>query len=227
MMIFSLLALGLSRAGKAARVERVLITACAAGSAVMNYAAANVVSPRSVLAYTMPPIFLAVVVDRVVAVVRRHVLGDEERSPWSALGRGALYSLRFVLSPGGTAKGLKRALMDATPLPGSHVIESAASVVEVADKPAIEATSSGLESARPKASRSTTKSGSKRGRAGSKTSQFLALVVDNVGPFAEIPLSDVYRITQELAPKVNLDAGSARTALRRALLAAQKGGEYS
>src|SRR5450631_2018979 len=65
LLIFSLLALGLARAGKPARAERMLILACAAGSAVMNFAAADVASPRSVLAFTMPPLFLAVVADRV------------------------------------------------------------------------------------------------------------------------------------------------------------------
>jgi len=75
MIIFSLLALGLARAGQSARIERGLVVACAAGSALMNYAAADVTSPRSVLAFVMPPVFLAIVVDRVVVVVRRHVLG--------------------------------------------------------------------------------------------------------------------------------------------------------
>jgi hypothetical protein len=86
MAIFSLLALGLARAGKPARAERALIMACAAASGVMNFAAANDASPKSVLAYVMPPVFLAVVADRVVSVVRRHVLGEDERSPWLAVG---------------------------------------------------------------------------------------------------------------------------------------------
>ncbi|MGH3238156.1 MAG: hypothetical protein ACRDOH_33840, partial [Streptosporangiaceae bacterium] len=68
MTIFSLLALGLAMAGQPARVERALIVACALGSAGQNYAAADVTSPRSVAAYIVPPVFLAVVVDRVVAV---------------------------------------------------------------------------------------------------------------------------------------------------------------
>ena len=118
MVIFSLLALGLARAGLAAKAERGLIVACAAGSAVMNYAAADVTSPRSVLAFCMPPIFLAVVVDRVVVTVRRHVLGMREgRSPWAALGRITLYALRFALAPWPTATGLRRFVLAAAPLP--------------------------------------------------------------------------------------------------------------
>ena len=117
MAVFSLLALGLARAGQSARVERALIVACAAGSALMNYAAANGGSPRSVAAYVVPPIFLAIVVDRVVAVVRRHVLGDSERSAWVVVGTIALYGLRLVVALPSTAAGLRRWVISSTPLP--------------------------------------------------------------------------------------------------------------
>jgi hypothetical protein len=130
MIIFSLLALGLARAGKSARIERALIIVCALGSAGMNYAAADVTSARSVAAYVMPAVFLAIVTDRVIAVVRRHVLGDEERSAWAAVGRGmlavlaaagkvALYGLRLVLAPKSTLGGLRQCVLQATPLPVS------------------------------------------------------------------------------------------------------------
>ena len=128
MIIFSLLALGLARAGKSARTERVLILACAAGSAGMNYLAADVTSPRSVAAFVVWPLFLAVVTDRVVAVVRRHVLGDdEESSPWVTAGRAALYLLRLVLAPPSTAKGLRQMALDAAPLPGHAEPEASGS----------------------------------------------------------------------------------------------------
>ena len=90
MIVFTLLALGLSRAGKSSRTERALILACAVASAYMNVSAADTASPRSVVAYAVAPIALAVVVDRVVAVIRRHVLGDEEASAWTAMGRALL-----------------------------------------------------------------------------------------------------------------------------------------
>ena len=129
MIVFTLLALGLSRAGKSSRTERALILACAAASAFMNVSAADAASPRSVVAYAVAPIALAVVVDRVVAVIRRHVLADEEASAWSAMGRvllaasrlagmTTLYSLRFVLAPPSTATGLRQIVLDAAPLPG-------------------------------------------------------------------------------------------------------------
>jgi len=128
MIVFTLLALGLSRAGKPARAERALILACAAASSCMNVSAANVASPRSVAAFAIAPVALAVVVDRVVAVIRRHVLADREPSAWSTLGRAAaatariaglvlLYSLRLALAAPETARGLRRMVLDAAPLP--------------------------------------------------------------------------------------------------------------
>jgi Protein of unknown function (DUF2637) len=128
MIVFTLLALGLSRAGKSSRAERALILACAAASSYMNVGAADVASPRSVAAYAVAPVALAVVVDRVVAVTRRHVLADQEPSAWITLGRAAavaariaglvlLYCLRFVLAPPQTARGLRRMVLDAAPLP--------------------------------------------------------------------------------------------------------------
>lgn len=136
MIIFSLLALGLARGGQSARVERALIMVCAAGSAGMNYAAADVSSARSVAAYVMPPVFLAIVTDRVIAVVRRHVLGMEaERSAWAApgrifllilsgVGRAVLYAVRLVLAPPSTAGGLRRWVLEAAPLPSAPVTAS-------------------------------------------------------------------------------------------------------
>lgn len=128
LIVFTLLALGLSRAGKSSRTERALILACAIASAWMNVSDADTASPRSVVAYAVAPVALAVVVDRVVSVIRRHVLGVDEVSAWTALGRAAvaaarlaalaaLYSLRFALAPLPTAKGLRRWVLVVTPLP--------------------------------------------------------------------------------------------------------------
>jgi hypothetical protein len=128
MIVFTLLALGLSRAGQSARAERALILACAAASSYMNVSAADVASPRSVAAYAVAPIALAVVVDRVVAVIRRHVLADKEPSAWATVASAAaaaakvaglvlLYLLRFVLAAPETARGLRRMVLDAAPLP--------------------------------------------------------------------------------------------------------------
>jgi hypothetical protein len=202
MAIFSLLALGLARAGKPARVERVLITVCAAASGVMNFAAANDASPKSVLAYVMPPVFLAVVVDRVVSVVRRHVLGEYERSPWLAAAPLILYLVRLVLAPFSTAAGLRRWLLIKTPLPAA----SPPAMTSTAQRKAI-----------------TSIRGPAGPRAESKTARFLDLVVQRHGPLADFPPERVSPTCAELAPEVGLDIGAARTALRRAVLSARDG----
>jgi hypothetical protein len=170
----------------------------------MNFAAANDASPKSVLAYVMPPVFLAVVADRVVSVARRHVLGEDERSPWLAAASLVLYALRLVLAPASTAAGLRCWLLLKTPLPGAR-----APVLTPARRP------KGI-GGRP---------GPAGQRAGSKTARFLALVEQRHGPLADFPPGQVARTCTELAHEVGLDAGAARTALRRAVLAAQDGGQ--
>jgi hypothetical protein len=62
-------------------------------------------------------------------------------------------------------------------------------------------------------------------RAGSKTARFLALVAERHGPLDGFPPERVSPTCTQLAPEVGLDAGAARTALRRAVLAAQDGGQ--
>ena len=127
MIVFTLLALGLSRAGQPARTERALIL-LRRRVAYMNVSAAKVASPRSVAVYAIAPIALAVVVDRVVAVIRRHVLAGAQPSAWITVGRAAaataritglilLYCLRFALAASETARGLRRIVLDAAPLP--------------------------------------------------------------------------------------------------------------
>ena len=123
MLIFGMLALGLAKKGLPARTERAAVVVCAAGSAFMNWLASDVSSPRSVAAYIMPPILLALAADRVIAVVRRWVLGEAvpEGSVWRTIGRAAavamLYSLRLVLAPVETPKGIRRVILAAAPLP--------------------------------------------------------------------------------------------------------------
>ena len=130
MIIFAVLGLALARLGKPARAERALVIVCALGSAVMGYAAADVASPRSVIVYVAPPLFLAVCVDRLISVVRRHMLGVDEASPWRPLGAALtglarcaglvlLYSLRLALDAKETARGLRQVVLNAAPLPAA------------------------------------------------------------------------------------------------------------
>ena len=169
MVVCSLLALGMACAGQPAKVARLLVVLFAGLSAGMNYLAADVSSVRSVAVYVMPPVVFAVCTDQTVAVIRRHGLGIAEDSAWTVLGRLVLaaarlagiillYSLRFILAPAETAKGLRRMVLNAAPLPAARqdhpapeaapeaapapvVIPEAApeAVPEVTPRPALEA----------------------------------------------------------------------------------------
>jgi hypothetical protein len=83
-----------------------------------------------VTAYTAAPVFLAIITDRVISVIRRHVLPGDTESAWAWLGHAtirtvrfaalvALYLLRTVLAPKETATGLRRMVLDAAPVPGT------------------------------------------------------------------------------------------------------------
>ena len=87
MAILSALGIGLAQAGKPFRGVRFLIVVCAGASAGMNFAAADPASWRSVVAYVTAPVFLAVITDRVIAVIRQHVLPLDTGSAWAPLGR--------------------------------------------------------------------------------------------------------------------------------------------
>jgi len=187
MIVFTLLALGLSRAGKSSRTERALILACTVASAYMNASAADTASPRSIVAYTVAPVALAVVVDRVIAVIRRHVLGDDEASAWTALGRAVvamvrlaglvlLYSLRTVLAPRETSAGLRRMVLAAAPLPGLQAPEETQAI----DPPT------------------------------TKKAALLALYRDHPDYGVKASAS---KVAAELAPQVDLSTGTARSYL--------------
>lgn len=129
MVILSALGIGLALAGKASTAERFLIVAFAALASWMNYAAADARDWRSVAAYIAPPIVLAIITDRVISVIRRHVLPDDTESAWAWMGKVtvtclklaglvALYVLRTVLAPRETTKGLRKMVLDAAPIPG-------------------------------------------------------------------------------------------------------------
>jgi hypothetical protein len=79
MVILSALGIGLARAGKPSRSVRFLIMVCAGASAGMNVAAADPASWRPVAAYVAAPVFLAVITDRVIAVIRQHILPPRHR----------------------------------------------------------------------------------------------------------------------------------------------------
>ena len=60
-------------------------------------------------------------------------------------------------------------------------------------------------------------------RKATKTARFLDLVTERHGPLAQLPLNRVAGISADLAPQLDLNTGAARTALRKAVLAARNG----
>ncbi len=239
-VIFALLGIALARLGRRAAVERVLVVICALGSCGMNVLNANLGSPRSVAVYAMPPVLFALTSDRLIAVVRRAALGkaaddDGQRSAWYLATRPLLYGLRLAVDRRGTAAGIRQALLDATPLPQPALPAageqtgarrgngSAADAAGDGDLSAtrnrpetVTATEPGDDDGEVGVARSP-------GNKGTKTARFLALARETYGPLSEFDLASVYRVSAELAPKVRLNAGSARAALRAAVLAAQDG----
>ena len=116
-VIFALLGLAHAQMGRPASVERILNVACALGSMVMNVLAADLGSPRSVAVYVLPPVLYAACSDRLIAVAGS-AAGVRETSLWRVAGAAAPYLLRLVLAPPSTARGLRRWVLAATPLPG-------------------------------------------------------------------------------------------------------------
>ena len=235
---FAVLGIALARLGHRALVERVLVVVCALGSCGMNVLNADLASPRSIAVYGLPPILFALTSDRLIAVIRRAALGhtvdgDQQRSPWYFAGRSALYGLRLAVDFCGTARGLRQAILNAAPLPEAprpreHVAVSEA-VAEATRKGDL-AARSGSPWATPAGAETPEhtdpgrpRSRQYRPRRGTKTARFLMLVRAKHGSFAMVALSDVYRISADLAPEVGLHTGSARKALRAAILAAQDG----
>ena len=60
-------------------------------------------------------------------------------------------------------------------------------------------------------------------RKATKTARFLDLVTERHGSLASVPLDRVAGIAATLAPLTDLNTGAARTALRKAVLAARNG----
>jgi hypothetical protein len=217
-VIFAMLGIALARLGRRAVIERALVCICAAGSAAMNLGLANLGSPRSIGVYVMPPVLFAITSDRIVSVIRRQALGrkdddDSQSSAWRIGGLAFLYLLRLIVAPPSTAKGARLALLNATPLPELPAADEPAAI-EPARRNAIAA---------PRPSRRRRSRGRKPGP--TKTQRLLDLVAERHGPLSDFPLADVSRVATGIAPEVGIHAGSARTALRAAVLAAQYGRE--
>jgi len=116
-VIFALLGLAHARMGRPARIERTLNLVCAFGSMTMNLLGADLGSPRSVAVYVLPALLYAACSDRLIATAG-HVAGVTETSTWRWAGVVLLYGLRACVALPSTATGLRRQLLELTPLPG-------------------------------------------------------------------------------------------------------------
>jgi hypothetical protein len=233
-LVFACLGVALAVHGRRAIRARLLNVASAGASVFMNVIAA---APgwRDLAVWAMPPAAYALASDTLIGVVRtgavaRHQAATGQAGEFSFLavaGGLALWLLRLAMAPRSTLGGFRDWVIEECPVaPGrlaGHPVPAIPSGSAVPRPAASGRASGGARSAR-------NRSGSGNGRPAArgrpretKTARFLALVTEEHGPLAAVPLGSVARISAALAPHAGLNAGSARTALRRAVLAAQAG----
>ena len=220
-LVFACLGVALAVHGRHAVRARLLNAASAGTSVFMNVIAA---APgwRDAAVWVMPPAAYALASDTLIGVVRAKVAtaqrdlapgpAAEDASMLAVAGGLTLWLLRLCLAPGSTLAGFRAwALAECPVAPGRR-----AAIVTPVAQPAVVSPLPELPAIAHQ--------GSGSPRDGTKTARFLALVAERHGPMATNPVPAVSRISAALAPQVGLNAGSARTALRRAVLAAQDGG---
>jgi len=216
-LVFASLGIALALHGRRAVRARLLNVASIAVSVFMNTIAA---APgwHNVAVWAMPPVAYALASDTAIAVVRAWViarhqalnerLAGDEVTPLALFGGLVLWLLRLALAPASTLAGFRTWVIEECPVaPGRR-----------APHPAVRAATA---RALPPGTAPTRGAGGVR--AGTKTAAFLDLVAGRHGPLASLPVAYVSRICTDLAPQVGLDTGAARTALRKAVLAARNG----
>ena len=215
-LVFACLGVALALHGRHAIRARVLNVAAAGASVFMNVIAA---APgwRDLAVWTMPPAAYALASDTLIGVVRvwviaRHSepaagLATEEATLLAMAGGLLLWLLRLGMAPASTLHGFRTWVLEECPVaPGRRAARLAPAAGPVPE---------------PKAAAAAPRGSGPRG--GTKTARFLALVTERHGPLAAIPLEAVAKTSAALAPQVGLNTGSARAALRRAVLAARNG----
>jgi hypothetical protein len=174
----------------------------------------------------MPPAAYALASDTLIGVVRTWVIARHQDAAnlagevtlLAVAGGVLLWLLRLSLAPVSTLAGFRAWVVQECPVaPGRRADSISSKPSDPAVPPAIPARRAVSPAAAPSRRRAS--------RGETKTSRFLALAVDLHGPLAAIPLTSVSRISAQVAPQVDLHAGAARAALRRAVLAAQNGAQ--
>ena len=201
-LVFACLGIALALHGRRALRARALNLASVGASVFMNAIAA---APgwRNLAIWILPPVAYALASDTLIGVVRaralaRHVqpgtaLAADAATPLAVLGGLALWLLRLALAPASTLAGFRAWVLAECPVAPGRRAP--------APRPA---------PAPPP-------------RKATKTGRFLDLATERHGSFASIPLDAVAAISADLAPQVGLHPGTARAALRKAVLAARNG----
>ena len=235
-LVFACLGVALAVHGRRAIRARLLNMASAGASVFMNVIAA---APgwRDLAVWAMPPAAYALASDTLIGVVRtgavaRHqvLAGPVREFSFLAAAAGlALWLLRLTMAPRSTLAGFRAWVIEECPVaPGRRATHLAPTVVPAVPPGSTVPQLAGSDPGSVRGSRKRRSAGTgKPAAAGrpreTKTARFLALVTREHGPLAAVPLGQVARISAALAPQTGLNAGSARTALRRAVLAAQEG----
>src|SRR6266487_4066488 len=193
-LVFACLGIALALHGRRALRARALNLASVGASVFMNAIAA---APgwRNLAIWAMPPIAYALASDTLIGVVRvRHQqLADDTPTPLAVLGGLARWLLRLALAPASTLAGFRAWVLAECPV-----------------APGRRAPAPGPAPAPPP-------------RKATKTARFLDLATERHGSLASIPLDAVASISADLAPLAGLHPGTARAALRKAVLAATNG----
>jgi hypothetical protein len=137
----------------------------------------------------------------------------------AVLGGVLLWLLRLTMAPVSTLSGFRAWVLEECPVAPGRRAAIPASRPAIPEPAARSVVPPGTV-ARGTAVR--TRGSAPRGA--TKTARFLTLVVKEHGPLAAVPLGSVSRIAAQVAPQAGLNTGSARAALRRAVLAARDGG---
>jgi hypothetical protein len=194
-LVFACLGIALALHGRRALRARALNLAAVGASVFMNAIAA---APgwRNLAIWAMPPIAYALASDTLIAVVRTHQHLNAALADETATPLAILGGLILWL--------LRLALAPKSTLAGFRAWVLAECPVAPARRSAPPPHMAGV-------------------RSQTKTSRFLSLVTERHGPLAAIPLDRVAGISAHLAPQADLNTGAARTALRKAVLAARNG----
>ena len=231
-LVFACLGVALALYGRRAVRARVLNVASAGASVFMNVIAA---APgwRDLAVWAMPPAAYALASDTLIGVVRAWViarhqaldtgLAADDATLLAVAGGLVLWLLRMSIAPASTLSGFRTWVVEECPVaPGRKAPRPAPAIAPGPEAQAVTSAAQRRPDAAPPRPAALRPQHS-RPREGTKTARFMALVTEQHGPLAAIPLDQVAKIAAAVAPQASLNTGSARAALRRAVLAAQNG----